>query len=164
MRTLPQLLRNRPEAHVVIVGGDEVSYGRPASGSPNWREKMLADVGGELDLGRVHFVGKIPYPSYVDLLNVSRAHAYWTTPFVLSWSFLEAAINGVPLVASATPPVMEFAPRFDLTVRNFFSHTDFTDELTSKLAQPRKSSSLKRPAELNVHACVARQSDLLRSL
>lgn len=108
MRALPELMRRRPKAQIIIVGGDTPSYGRRPRDTPNWREQMLREVGEKLDPARLHFVGKIPYLTYVRLLRVSRAHVYLTYPFVLSWSMLEAMSAGAPLIASATPPVTEF--------------------------------------------------------
>ncbi len=107
MRALPELMARRPRAQVVVVGGDTPSYGRAPAGAANWREKMLAEAGPRIDTGRLHFTGKIPYPSLISLLQSSRAHVYLTYPFVLSWSLLEAMAVGAPIAASATAPVNE---------------------------------------------------------
>ena len=107
MRALPQLLRRRKRAQVVIVGADGVSYGTPPPPLSTFREMMLQEVGGKLDLTRVHFVGKLDYKDYLTLLQVSSVHVYLTYPFVLSWSFIEAMACGCVLVASDTPPVLE---------------------------------------------------------
>jgi glycosyltransferase involved in cell wall biosynthesis len=107
MRALPDLLARRPAAHVVLVGGDAPSYGRPPVGATSWREKLLAEVGARIDTGRVHFTGKVAYASLISLLQISRAHVYLTYPFVLSWSLLEAMAVGAPIAASATAPVKE---------------------------------------------------------
>ncbi|MEI7785846.1 MAG: glycosyltransferase, partial [Betaproteobacteria bacterium] len=110
MRSLPELLKRRPQAHVVLVGGDEVSYGsRPAEGG-NWKDKMIAEVRPLLredQWQRLHFVGKLEYGHYLSLMQVSRVHVYLTYPFVLSWSLLEAMSAGAAIVASDTPPVAE---------------------------------------------------------
>lgn len=81
MRALPELLRRRPDAQVLVVGGDGISYGLRAPGGRTWRETMLDQVKG-IDLARVHFLGKIPYPRYLALLRVSSLHIYLTVPFV----------------------------------------------------------------------------------
>lgn len=107
MRALPELMRCRPAAQFVVVGADMPSYGRRPADAANWREKLLAEVGGGLDLGRLHFTGKLAYDAFVSLLQVSRAHAYLSYPFVLSWSMLEAMAVGAPVIASATAPVTE---------------------------------------------------------
>jgi glycosyltransferase involved in cell wall biosynthesis len=101
MRTLPEVLKRRPKARVLIAGGDDRGYGYPAPGGKTWRERMLAEVGRDLALDRVHFVGRVPYQAYLQMLNVSRVHAYWTAPFVLSWSYLEAATSGLRVIASS---------------------------------------------------------------
>jgi glycosyltransferase involved in cell wall biosynthesis len=105
MRALPDLLKRRPKAHVVLVGGDEASYGGLPGDYRSWREKLLAEV--KIDPHRVHFVGRVPYDYYLRVLRVSRVHTYLTYPFVLSWSMLESMSMGCCLVASSTPPVQE---------------------------------------------------------
>lgn len=107
MRALPRLQQRCPKAQVVIVGRDKPSYGRAPTDAANWREKLLGELEGRIDLGRVHFTGTLPYASFVRLLQVSRAHVYMTYPFVLSWSMLEAMALGAPIAASATAPVTE---------------------------------------------------------
>jgi glycosyltransferase involved in cell wall biosynthesis len=67
----------------------------------------MSEVQGRLDLPRVHFMGKVPYDQFTALMQVSRAHAYLTYPFVLSWSMIEAMSAGAHVIGSATPPVQE---------------------------------------------------------
>ena len=107
MRALPQVQREHQNAHVVIVGGDDVSYGSRPKDATSWREKMLAEVGSQLDPTRTHFLGKVPYADYKRVLQVSSAHVYLTYPFVLSWSCLEAMATGCLMVAGDTAPVRE---------------------------------------------------------
>ena len=107
MRALPSLLRARPDVQVALVGSDGVSYGaRLPDGT--WREHMMREVGGSLDLDRVHFCGRMDYADYVRLLQRSDAHIYLTYPFVASWSLREALAIGCALVVSDTAPVQEF--------------------------------------------------------
>jgi glycosyltransferase involved in cell wall biosynthesis len=112
MRALPAILKARPQARVLIIGGNEVSYGAAPPAAPNgqaqtWREIFLNEVKGDLDLSRVHFVGKVAYADYLRVLQVSTVHVYLTYPFVLSWSLLEAMSAGCAIVASDTAPVRE---------------------------------------------------------
>lgn len=107
MRALPAVLAARPDAQIVMVGGDGVSYGGPPEGGGTWKDRMLAELGDSLDLSRVHFPGRVPYADYVRLLQVSRCHLYLTYPFVLSWSLTEAMAAGCQIVASDTEPVRE---------------------------------------------------------
>ena len=106
MRALPDVLATRPKAQVVILGGDQQSYGRaPEAGT--WKQIFLDEVGDRLDLSRVHFLGKVPRPTFLSLMQVSRVHAYLTYPFVLSWSMLEAMSAGALVIGSRTGPVAE---------------------------------------------------------
>lgn len=165
MRALPEVLRQRPKAHAMVVGGDGLSYGGPAPDGKTWKDYMLAEVGAELDMRRVHFVGKVPYAAYLDLLSISKVHAYWTTPFVLSWSMLEVALHGLPLVASDTPPVQEFADYLGVETLNFFDVAGFTDAISEQLALPvkmRKGRSV--PDCLDLTACLKIQMALLSDL
>lgn len=107
MRALPEVLRHRPRAQVVIVGGDETYYGRRPFEARSWREELLAELAPELDLVRLHFVGRIPHPHLRALFSISAAHVYFTYPFVLSWSLIEAMAASCPVIGSATAPVEE---------------------------------------------------------
>ncbi len=107
MRALPKILSARPEAQIVIVGGDGVSYGASPPEGKSWKSIYLDEVADRVDLARIHFLPQLPYDDYVALLQVSRAHVYLTFPFVLSWSLVEAMALGCVIVASDTAPVRE---------------------------------------------------------
>jgi glycosyltransferase involved in cell wall biosynthesis len=161
MRALPQLLRRRKRAQVVIVGGDGVSYGAPAPPRSNFREMMLEEVGARLDLTRVHFTGMLDYDTYLKLLQVSSVHVYLTYPFVLSWSLIEALACGCLVVASSTPPVLEVLHdgRNGLTV-DFFSHRQLANRIEEALAAPEQMRALRKAARATALA----QFDLKRLL
>ncbi|MCD6041133.1 MAG: glycosyl transferase group 1 [Burkholderiales bacterium] len=107
MRAIPEIQKRRPNARIVIVGGDDVSYSPRLPPGQTYRQRLLREIEGKADLSRVHFTGKIPYASYLEILRRSSVHVYLTYPFVLSWSLLEAMSAGCLIVASRTPPVEE---------------------------------------------------------
>jgi glycosyltransferase involved in cell wall biosynthesis len=109
MRALPELLKRRPHATIIIVGGTGTNYG-PRPAEKTWAEIFAAQAKKQIsdaDWARVHFLGKIPYEQYISVLQLSRVHLYWTYPFVLSWSLLEAMSCGAVVVGSDTGPVQE---------------------------------------------------------
>lgn len=59
MRALSAIQKEHKTCHTVFVGGDDVSFGRKPEGAKNWREKMLQEVGSQLDPTRTHFLGKV---------------------------------------------------------------------------------------------------------
>jgi len=137
MRSLPRLLTARPNAKVLIVGKEGVSYGgRPPNGK-SWKTIFSEEVLPQLNpqqRERVHFLGTIDYPRFINLLQVSRVHVYLTYPFVLSWSLLEAMSVGCSIVASDTQPLHE-AIRHDETglLVDFFDHDALADSVTQLL-------------------------------
>ena len=108
MRALPELLRRRPNAQVVLVGADGVSYGAHPPAGTTWKQVFLDEVKDRLDVNRIHFAGMMPYPAFLNLLRLSSLHVYLTYPFVASWSLCEAMAAGAPILGSATEPVEEF--------------------------------------------------------
>jgi glycosyltransferase involved in cell wall biosynthesis len=154
MRALPALLRERPKARVVIVGGDQVSYGSapdPAvHGAASWREVFIKEVRGQIpdaDWARVHFVGNLPYEAFIPLLQVSTVHVYLTYPFVLSWSLLEAMSVGCAIVGSDTAPVREVIEH-DRTGRlvDFFDPAALVKAVGELLDDPAARQRLGRAA------------------
>lgn len=105
MRAVAEICKRRPNAQIIIVGGDEVSYGQKLAKGHTWRKKMLKEI--IVDESRVHFLGRVPYQSYLQVLKISSGHVYLTVPFVLSWSMLEAMAVGCAVIGSNTAPVRE---------------------------------------------------------
>lgn len=147
MRALSKILNERKNARVIIVGGDDVSYGTPPNGGGSWKQQLLAEVGKSLDMSRVHFVGKLPYQNYVKLLQISSVHIYLTYPFVLSWSVLEAMSIGCAIVASNTSPVLEAIEhgKTGLLV-DFFDVDALSSSVVELLESPEKREKLSAAA------------------
>jgi glycosyltransferase involved in cell wall biosynthesis len=147
MRALPAVLAARPEAQVVLIGGDDASYGARPKDGRTWKETFLDEVRLGLDLARVHFVGRVPYSHFLSLMQVSRVHAYLTYPFVLSWSLLEAMAVGCAIVGSRTPPVEELI-RDGVNGRlvDFFDVAGWSEALTEGLAHPERFDGQRQAA------------------
>ena len=146
MRALPQLLKNRPHARVLMVGGDDVSYGARPEGGQKWKDIFAAEVRGQIsdaDWSRVHFLGHVPYEHFIPLLQLSTVHVYLTYPFVLSWSLLEAMSAGCAIVASDTQPLRE-AITHDQTGRlvDFFDAPALAQEVSALLGDPQARARL----------------------
>ena len=106
MRALPELL-SRPDVKVVLVGGDDVSYGARLN-EGTWREHFQREMAGKYDAGRVLLPGQVPYDTFLRMLQRSDAHVYLTYPFVASWSLREALAIGCAVVAADVESVTEF--------------------------------------------------------
>ncbi len=172
MHALPALLAARPRAHVVIVGGENVSYS-PAARAPHasWKAQLL----GEIDLGaqaaRVHFVGQLPYQVYLDLLAISSVHLYLTYPFVLSWSCLEAMAAGCLMVASDTGPVREVISHGENGLLfPFFDRAALVETVCTALDDRALDTRLRANARETVltrydlRACLAAQAKLIERM
>lgn len=141
MRALPEILRRRPKCQIIIVGGDEVAYGRRLPNGQTWRQKMLDEV--DIDTDRVHFLGAVPWSTHLQLLKASAVHVYLTVPFVLSWSMLEAMAAGCAVIGSDTPPVREVIQhgRNGLLV-DFFSKEQLADAVDDLFDHPNRRKAL----------------------
>lgn len=151
MRALPEVLRARPAAQVVIVGGDDVSYGARPRGDRSWKQIFLDEVSGRLDLNRVHFTGKLPYAGFRALMQVTRAHCYLSVPFVLSWSMLEAMSAGAMVVGSRTAPVEEvITDGVNGRLVDFFDAGALAEALSDALARPLIYRHMRAAARAHV--------------
>lgn len=156
MRALPDLLRRRPEAQVVLVGENGVSYGAAPKGGGSWKDKLIEEIRPKVtdsEWARVHFVGRIPYDTYVSLLQVSAVHVYLTYPFVLSWSLVEAMSAGCAIVASDTAPVREVIEdgKTGLLV-DFFDPAQLSEYVDRLLDDPLRRATLGSAARQKVIA------------
>jgi glycosyltransferase involved in cell wall biosynthesis len=150
MRALPELLRRRPLARVLIVGGDDVSYGARPEGNRKWKEVFAAEVRPQIpdaDWARVHFLGNIPYEHFIPLLQLSTVHVYLTYPFVLSWSLLEAMSVGCAIVGSDTQPLHEAIEHGETgRLVNFFDAAALASEVCELLGDAETRVKLGQQA------------------
>ena len=172
MRALPEILRRRPNATVLIVGGDGVSYGASAPEGKTWKQIFFDEVKDRIDTGRVLFLGRLPYAAYLGVLQVSACHVYLTYPFVLGWSCAEALAAGCLVVGSRTPPVEEAIThgRNGLLV-DFFDAGALAATVSECLAEPGRFASLRARARTTAlerydlaTVCLPRQVQLIERL
>lgn len=150
IRALPALLNQRKTAHVIIVGGEGVSYGTKPDerlhGTKTWSEIFVSEVRSQIpdvDWNRVHFLGSVQYHHFISLLQLSTVHVYLTYPFVLSWSLLEAMSVGCAIVASNTEPLKEVIEQ-DRTgiLVDFFDPKKLASEVCKLLDSPEDRKRL----------------------
>jgi glycosyltransferase involved in cell wall biosynthesis len=171
MRALPKILAKLPGAHILIVGGDDTSYGaRPPKGT-TWKSTFLAEVADRIDPARVHFTGRLPHQRFIRALQVSSAHVYLTYPFVLSWSAIEAMSCGCLFIGSDTPPVREIIDGDNGILVPFFDTDQLADRVIEAVKHPRRFSKMRASARQLVldrydgeRLCVPKTLELVRGL
>ena len=172
MRALPEILRQRPNAVALIVGGDGVSYGAAAPEGTTWKQIFFDEVKERLDPSRVLFLGRLAYAEYLKVLQISACHVYLTYPFVLGWSCIEALAAGCLVVGSRTPPVEEAIEHgANGLLVDFFDTAALAQTVVQCLAQPDRYAPLRAQARASAVArydlttvCLPRQVQLVERL
>lgn len=152
LRALPRVLAAVPAARVVLVGeAAEQGYGARSPDGVTWKDHFLNDAAASLDLQRVHFAGRLPYAALLDLLSLSTAHVYYTYPFVLSWSLLEAMAAECLVVASDTAPVRDAITHGENgLLLNFFDVEGLADALIAACREPQRFAHLRGAARATI--------------
>lgn len=152
MRALPEVLRRRPKARILIVGGDGVSYGARPEAGKTWKDIYIEEVRTSIpdaDWRRVHFLGNVSYKHFIALLQLSTVHVYLTYPFVLSWSLLESMSAGCAVIGSDTAPVREvIRPNQTGRLVDFFDTGALASEICLLLDEPHTRAVLGRNARI----------------
>ena len=109
MRALPEIVEKNPDAYILIVGEDGVSYGASPPKGQTYKDIYYNEVKDSLPKGggKILFLGRVEYRTLLALFAITTVHVYLTYPFVLSWSMLEAMSMGALVLGSKTAPVEE---------------------------------------------------------
>jgi glycosyltransferase involved in cell wall biosynthesis len=101
----------------------------------------------EYDPSKFVFTGLLPVSDLVDVLSLSDLHLYFTVPFVLSWSLMDALSCGCTVLASDTEPVREMIEdgRNGL-LRGFYDVEGFATRAVEVLRDPEAFRHLGRKA------------------
>jgi glycosyltransferase involved in cell wall biosynthesis len=151
MRALPELLKAVPNAHVIMIGAEDGrGYGAPNAGM-SWKAKYLSELGDKLDMSRLHFPGKVPHNWMLDALSISSAHVYYTYPFVLSWSLLEAMACECLVLGSDTGPLRDaIEDGVNGRLLNFFDVKALSKAMIEACRHPEKFQKLRTAARRTV--------------
>jgi len=76
-----------------------VSYSNAPGDGRSWKQVLLDELEGQLDLSRIHFFTRLPHDQLIKLYRRSNLHVYLSNAFVLSWSLLEVMACGTPVLA-----------------------------------------------------------------
>ena len=150
MRALPRIMAARPQAQVVVVGGDGTSYGALPPPGTTWKSLFLNEVAKHIDQSRIHFTGRLSYSDYLSALQISSAHIYLTYPFVLSWSLLEALSVECLVIGSDTDPVREVLNSENSLLVPFFDTEQLSERVIEALSFPRRFRSVRAQARRTI--------------
>ncbi|CDZ28590.1 Putative glycosyltransferase (HlyH) [Neorhizobium galegae bv. officinalis] len=164
-----KVVRQRPDALFVFVGGDGVSYGVPPPGGGAWKDHLLKSL--DMPRENIVFPGPVPHAVLRQLYQISSAHLYLTYPFVLSWSVLEAMACGALVIGSDTAPVQEVIRSGKNGILVPFFDTDaLAETILGALANPERHFGMRLAARRTVERrfrlteCLDRQKNIIEKL
>jgi len=153
MQTAKRIGERRPDVLFVVAGQDQIFYGgdQKTIGGESFKNWTLAQ--DDYDLSRFAFVGMLPPDKLAELFSISDLHLYWTVPFVLSWSLMNALSCGATVLASGTPPVQEMIEHGrNGLLAEFFDIDGFVEQALAVLDAPQVFAHLGQAASETIRA------------
>ena len=175
MRSLPKILEKHPDAYVLIIGGKEgVSYGANPPDGTTYKDMFFNEVKEDLKdhIERIKFLGRVDYRSLLSVFAISSAHIYFTYPFVLSWSMLEAMAMGCLIIGSKTEPVEEvIKDKVNGLLVDFHDHKALAEKVDLVLKNQDDFIKIRKKARETIvkgydlkTVCLPKQVNLVESL
>ncbi len=171
MRALPEFIKKHPDAYILIVGEDGVSYGAtPKEGS--YKDLYFNEVKNKIPKDHnIRFLGRIPYDVMLNLFSISSAHVYLTYPFVLSWSMLEAMACEALILGSKTPPIEEVVKdKKNGLLFDFHNPKELSNLMCTVLENKKDYENIRSAARktiidnYEIKKCLPRQIQLVKDL
>jgi glycosyltransferase involved in cell wall biosynthesis len=151
-RALPRLMAEVPQVQVLVFGQEAQ---RPYGGQPpegrTWRQVVFEGLA--VDPSRLHFLGKRPHADLGAAMRLSTAHIYYTYPFVLSWSLVEAMASGCYVIGSDTPPLHDaIEDGVNGRLLPFFDVDALSEAMIQACRDPQASAPLRAAARATAEA------------
>ena len=166
MRAASVAQQTFPQLHVIIFGKDRAAYSYPSPHpSGSWKQYMLDELEGQLDLARLHFTGLLNYGELVQLFRRSDLHCYFTRPYVVSWGVFQAAACGARLLVNdfqGIDEVFDGKPLF--TPVDLDNQEQVNASVINCLTARNESDSAGLPSSLSLSSCIAQWIQLVRLL
>jgi glycosyltransferase involved in cell wall biosynthesis len=152
MRALPALLQAVPDVTILMIGSEKsAGYGAAAPEGGTWRSHLMKELGDRLDPARVVFTGPVPHETMLTALALSWAHVYYTYPFVLSWSLLEAMACECLVLGSDTPPLHDAIEHgSNGLLHDFFDTGALSQAMIDACRDPERYAPLRAAARRTV--------------
>jgi hypothetical protein len=156
-RALPRLMAEVPDAQVLVFGQSHIRpYGGSSADGRTWQEVCFEGV--DVDPARLHFVGKTSHDRMLEALQLSTAHVYYSYPFVLSWSLVEAMASGCYVIGSDTPPLHDaIEDGVNGTLLPFFDVEALSEAMIAACRNPQASAPLRAAARETAVAKFSRE-------
>ena len=117
-------------------------------------------------------MGRVDYSTLISIFGISTVHVYFTYPFVLSWSVLEAMAMGTLIIGSKTEPVEEVIKHNKNGILvDFFDTDGLTGEVNKVLENPTNYEKIRKAARKTIvdnydlkNICLPEQLKIVESL
>jgi len=163
MRVAKRIYQQMSDVLFVVVGSDQIYYGDDLkhTGTKTFREWVLKQ--DEYNLSKFVFAGMLQPAQLAQLLSLSDLHLYWTVPFVLSWSMVDALACGRTVLASKTAPAEEFIEHEKTgLLADFYDIDRFVEQSLQVLRDPQAYRGLGVAGEAMVKERYALEKTLPR--
>jgi glycosyltransferase involved in cell wall biosynthesis len=151
MKVAERVYRQFPDVIFVVVGSTRTCYGGDEKHIKHktFFEHVMAQ--SDYDLSKFIFTGLLPVTKLVEVLSLSDLHLYFTVPFVLSWSMMDALSCGCTVLASDTEPVREMIENEQNGLLcGFFDVDGFATRAVEVLRDPGSFQHLGRTAAARI--------------
>lgn len=147
-QAVAKLQQKRPNAHFIIAEEDKANYKAPLE-ETTYSQFNLENL--NLDMSRVHVVGRLPLVEYLKFLQISSVHVYSTYPYILSNSMLEAMSAGCCVVASNTAPVVEVVKdNYNGLLFDFFNVNELVEKIEYALVNKKEMQKIRTNARKTI--------------
>lgn len=160
INVIEKLLNKNKKIKVLIAGADRVVYShRAPNESGSWKDYVLSNIIKKTNTDRISFCGLLNWDDYKAILNRSDLHCYFSRPYVLSWSFIEAASCSANIMSNKMEGMMEVIEHESI---HWIDIDDDAERLANEMLK-----AIKRPrkATLNdgygIEECITKWENLL---